>query len=329
MSGQNPWNADQPFNYSSAWVSSRPIIRSMCRKVSGIETKGWHQYIMEKYLHPALPKWREYTDETVRAAKHVYGTTKRPEQYRCLILGSNEGTVERMLCSWGYCGEIIASDIADKALDRSREQAAALGYGNIRHVNADLNSDRFEGPFDFIIAEGVLHHIVKLDRCLHMLQTCLSHDGIVVAAEFVGPFRFQLPQIQVQWINAALGILPQGIRPNVSTQDPRFPGSVSSGAAYTPPTENDVAAFDPSEAISGHILDGLLSDSFEILERTPCGGTITTYLQGLIDYTKTNEAPYSEWMELVIQVEDTLIRQNVLISDYVFYVAKKRLGVDV
>jgi SAM-dependent methyltransferase len=321
----NPWNADKPFNYDGTWVSSRPIIQSMCRKVTGNESKGWQQYVMEKYLYPALTKWDQYTDDFIKSQTYPHAKIKTTEDYRCLILGSNEGTVERILCSWGFVGEIVASDIAEKALARARAQALELGYRNIVHVQADLNTDNFDGKFDFVIAEGVLHHISNVDHCLQTLDGVLPTGGIFIAADYVGPFRFQLPPEQVAWINAVLAILPRGLRP-LPAGNSIIPASADEhrAAAYTPPPADQVIRFDPSEAISGHILKSRLTEIFDVIEATPCGGTIVTYLQGLMDYIKTNESPYREWMEIALDIEDTLIRQGALNSDYMFYVAKPK-----
>ena len=38
-------------------------------------------------------------------------------------------------------------------------------------------------------------------------------EGFLFAAEFEGPVRFQLSELQVSWINAALSILPKALRP--------------------------------------------------------------------------------------------------------------------
>jgi hypothetical protein len=70
------------------------------------------------------------------------------------MLGASEGGRARELCEAGFRGEIVATDIADKALDGARRSLA--GYDNVTYVLADLDHDRFAGQFDFIVAEGVL-----------------------------------------------------------------------------------------------------------------------------------------------------------------------------
>jgi hypothetical protein len=110
-------------------------------------------------------------------------------------------------------------------------------------------------------------------------------------------------------------MLPRGLRP-LPVGNPLIPATADEhrAVAYTPPPTEQIIEFDPSEAISGHILKSHLPEMFDIIEATLCGGTIVTYLQGLLDYSKTNESPYREWMEIVLNIEDALIRQGVLNS---------------
>lgn len=322
----NPWNTENPFNYGGMWLSSQPIIRSMSEKVTGEPQKGWEQFVLERYLWPALENWDSYAAPETKCHRYRHRIIKARGDYRCLILGSNEGNMERMVRSWGFTGEIIASDIADKALQRASSEAARLGYRNIRHVQADLNETIPDGQFDFIIAEGVLHHIKDLDKCFSMIEDSLTEQGLLIASEFVGPFRFQLPPQQVVWINTALRMLPRGMRLPRSDHDPlTLMGPAENETyRYSPPTEDVVIAFDPTEALSGHALNTSLLERFEAIQVAKCGGTITTYLQGLVDYERSNEPLYAPWMDLLIDVETTLIDDGILDSDYVFYVVKKR-----
>ena len=193
--------------------------------------------------------------------------------------------MERLLCENGFKGEIVASDIAAKALGRAEAAAREKGYSNIKYVVADLNKDKFEGPFDFIIAEGVLHHITKIEGCLRWLNETLTPGGYLFAAEFEGPVRFQLSELQVRWINAALGILPKVLRPLSKGNDPLFPATAKESASiqYSPPSEKSIIAFDPSEAICGPELKRLIPKVFEVVERNPFGGTLLSYMTAHFD----------------------------------------------
>ncbi|MEW6287170.1 MAG: class I SAM-dependent methyltransferase [Chloroflexota bacterium] len=312
--GKNPWNADEPVSYAGMWLSADECIKNIQQKISGDPNLHWLPYVIEKYLAPAI------------------GTvpSKKPKkEYRCLLLGSSEGHMERMLCERGFEGEIVASDIANKALMRAKQKIEALGYGNVTYVAADLNTDTFEGQFDFIIAEGVLHHIINIESCLKMLCSILKPDGYFILVEFEGPVRFQLPEHQVRWINAALSVLPKELRPfPPGKQEPEkhLPATPRENQMlyYVPPTEADVMAFDPSEAVSGPALKRLIPQMFEIIERKGFGGTLLSYMTGHFDFKRSNADEYARsWLRILIQIENTLIQNKILDDEFVFYVLRK------
>ena len=304
----NPWNSDIPFNYASMWIGAKECLKSIQQRTSNDNSLHWLPYSVKKYMGPAM--------DPLKAAKPL-------DQYRCLILGSNEGWMERMLCESGFKGEIIASDIADKALHRAADAAKERGFTNIRHVLADLNTAQFEGPFDFIVAEGVLHHIVNIEQCLRMLESCLTADGYVFAVEFEGPVRFQLSDLQVQWINAALGVLPRGLRPLPVDSRAFYPATPAENLRikYHPPTEESIAAFDPSEAICGPMLKQLIPKVFEVVERNPFGGTLLSYMTQHFDFERSNVDDFSRaWLKILMELEQTLISTGILEDEFVFYV---------
>jgi SAM-dependent methyltransferase len=245
-----------------------------------------------------------------------------------LILGSNEGNVERALCEAGFKGRIIASDIADKALDRARAKARELGYSNIEHVLADLNTAKFAGPFDLIIAEGVLHHIENIEGCLDMLNAALAPDGRLVAVEFEGPFRFQLSEKQVHWINAVLGAVPRRLRPLPRDDRGDFPPTSDERQKvwYSSPSAEAIRDFDPSEALSGPALKKLMPLKFNMVRRVGFGGPILSYIAGQFDFDAANrDESAARWLDLLIQMERTLINDGILEDEFFFYVARKRL----
>lgn len=312
MSNWNPWNADKPMSFSSIWLSANECLRSINEKTSHDGSLHWLPYSIKTYFQPAL-------DDAV--------ARKPRENYRCLILGANEGWMERLLCEKGFRGEIVASDIADKALARAEKAARDKGYQNIKYVVADLNEDRFDGPFDFIIAEGVLHHIVKIEQCLRMLSDLLTPEGYLFAAEFEGPVRFQLSELQVRWINAALAVLPKGLRPIPRDDQPQFPATPAENAKsfYPPPSEDSIIAMDPSEAICGPRLRTLIAENFQIVERNPFGGTLLAYMTQHFDFARANTDEFTlQWLKVLIHIEETLIKTGILNDDFVFYVLKRK-----
>jgi len=314
--GGNPWNTDSPVSYNEMWLGAKECNNNIQQKISGDPNVHWLPYVIKKYFPPALG---------------AAASLKKKEEFRCLLLGSNEGYMERMLCDRGFTGEIIASDIAEKALARAKEKADALGYKNVTYIAADLNKATFEGKFDYIIAEGVLHHIENIETCLKMLSSILQPNGYFILVEFEGPVRFQLPEIQVRWINAALSVLPKELRPfpkNTNTEGKPLPATSNENKMiyYIPPSEADIMAFDPSEAVSGPELKRLIPFYFDVVERTGFGGTLLSYMTGHFDFQRANKDEFARsWLKILIQIEDTLIQNKILEDDFVFYVLRKKL----
>jgi 2-polyprenyl-3-methyl-5-hydroxy-6-metoxy-1,4-benzoquinol methylase len=304
----NPWNADQPFAHVG-WLTSAACLKHIQRKVSGHENTHWLPYSYETYMRPALE-----------------GGGKARDNFRCLILGANEGWMERYLCERGFTGPIVASDVADKALARAEQETRQRGYRNVEYLLADLNRHRFAGPFDFIIAEGVLHHVREIQPCLEMLAESLDPAGQMFMSEFVGPIRFQLGDLQTRWINAALSVLPRDLRP-FPRDGQRHPATPQENLRvhYTPPSPEAVAAADPSEAICGPELKALLPQVFDLAERKGMGGTLLSYMTGHFDFSRANQDPYAQaWLEVLIHVEETLIETGVLDDDFVYYRCRRR-----
>ena len=308
---RSPWNSEVPADYSAMWIGSTECVKRIQQKISGDERVPWLQYVMNTYMAPALGR----------------AETRRPrESYRCLLLGSNEGHMERTLAENGFRGEIVATDIAEKALARARQKSDALGLTHIRHVQMDLNRDSIEGPFDFVIAEGVLHHLVNVERCLRQVDSALRDDGVFVMVEFEGAVRFQLPDLQLRWINAALNVLPKALRPFPGDGEPEFPATAEENArVYQPrPPEQAIVEVDPSEAINGPLLKALVPEIFDIVERKGFGGTLLAYMTAHFDFKRANHDPFAlNWLKVLLDVEDTLIRTRILDDDFVFYVVKR------
>lgn len=300
-SNNNPWNTDKPFNIAGMWFSAQLCNEVINRAISGNESVGASQYLVEKYL-------KDFPDT------------------RALVVGSNEGYMTTSLRQYGYRGAITETDIADKAMERAAAKYKELGLTGITQVLADLNKDVIPGEFDFIVAEGVLHHIEQIEFCLKNLFNSLRPGGLLIAIEYIGPVRFQLSDLNVQWINAALDAMPRSLRPFDSTERLEFPPSPADAARvyYVAASEEAIRQFDPSEACIGEILDELLCRQFAVLERKGFGGTLLSYMTGHFDFERSNHDPFArEWLNCLITLEQTVIKSGILPDHFCFYVLKK------
>jgi SAM-dependent methyltransferase len=308
----NPWNEEEPYSISGMWFASEECVRAINEKITGDPGRHWLDYALATYLAPALG---------------LVASPRRRTEYRCLVLGATEGFVETSLWEHGFRGDILVTDIADRALARSEAATTGRGISNVSYVQADLNEARFEGPFDYVVARGTLHHVERLEGCLVMVRDCLADGGLVLMAEFEGPFRFQVSDLQVRWINAALNAVPKALRPFPASAEGVSPPSLDDAARihYVRASEADVAAYDPSEALSGPALKRLVPELFEIVERTGYGGTLLSYMAGHFDFDRTNDDEFARtWVRVLLAIEDAAISTGILDHEFVFTVARKR-----
>lgn len=298
----NPWNADSAKSYNGFWLGTRVAKQHINRKTSGNPEIGWLDHF-----------WSSY------------GSSLGVES-RCLILGANEGWIERRLREVGYRGYILATDIADKALARAKAEAEARGYDNIEYRVADLNTDSFDKPFDCIIAEGVLHHIEQTERILRHLHDILAPSGVLFGVEWSGPFRFQLPPEQVRWVNALLAAVPAELRPQY-----RGPGGVPPPMEYlqkvyfVKTAEADVAKMDPTEAIAGTKVADLVPEIFRVLEWKGFGGTLLSYMGGHFPFERSDSERYVEtFVEMMLLMEDKLIESGLFKDEFFAFAAARK-----
>ena len=303
ITSNNPWNNDAPYSYQDSWSGANSYVEHLNYQITGEKSLHWLNYVMQKYIL-------------------VENTLEK----RLLILGANEGRIERELCRNGFLGQIVATDIADKALQRAEEQSQQLGYRNVRYLRADLNSHKFDEKFDFIVAEGVLHHIENLEHCINSLSECLNPGGLLIAIEFTGAYRFQLSDLQYRWINAALGTVPRKLRPVPQNDGSMLPPSLLEQTMihYVRPTVEHMLAFDPSEAVSGFKLPDVIRSRFLMVEEKPVGGSLLMYMSGHFPLSEANTDRFvDEWLGVLIHIEEALNKTGILPYENLFFVAKK------
>jgi hypothetical protein len=134
----------------------------------------------------------------------------------------------------------------------------------------------------------------------------------------------------VKWINAALNLMPKELRPfpkKSRFEEHKLPASLKENSVvyYVHPTEQSIIDFDPSEAICGPELKKLIPEIFNVIMKKGFGGTLLSYMTGHFDFKRTNEDDFARsWLRILINIEDTLIKNNILQDEFVFYVLSKK-----
>jgi len=103
---------------------------------------------------------------------------------KVLDVGSGAGDVAFLVREIvGPEGKVVGTDRAPAALQRSRERAAALGYGNVEFVQGDPVEMTFAEPFDALVGRFVLMYYPDPSGALRRLARHLRPGGIVAFQE--------------------------------------------------------------------------------------------------------------------------------------------------
>jgi ubiquinone/menaquinone biosynthesis C-methylase UbiE len=243
-----------------------------------------------------------------------------PKNGGWMSLGCGSAGTEIAASQWGLFASMLAIDASPASLQIAERAAGEQGVHNIRFERGDL--DRIELPsaaFDLVLMNMSLHHVKELDHVLSEVRRSLRPDGWFLINEFIGPRQFQFPDVQLSIVRELLASLPTRYRIDSTT------GQVKTEYVRMPVEHWNVA--DPSEAIRSDRIVHEIERQFTVVERLDYGGTI---LNLLLEHIVHNFEPGDErdraLIALLGRVEDLLIRNGVLRSDFTLMIMKKPEG---
>jgi 2-polyprenyl-3-methyl-5-hydroxy-6-metoxy-1,4-benzoquinol methylase len=235
-----------------------------------------------------------------------------------LSLGCGDGTLERHAISFNICSRFDAYDISSKSIEVAKKHSEEGGFSDrINYQVADLNNIILpSNKYDIIFAGMSIHHIYNLEHIFVALEKSLKPNGLFVMIEFVGPSQFQWTNKQLHIINNILEILPKRLKIDVRSKTVK--------EQCLRPSVEYMNEHDPSEAIRSSDIIPLVYKMWNVEERIDFGGTISHML---LDGIVANFDPAKEEdiaiLRLMQYMEDTLIKEKVLPSDFTLIVAKK------
>jgi SAM-dependent methyltransferase len=212
---------------------------------------------------------------------------------------------------------IDAYDLSPQRIEYAKNQAIEKGVGEtVNYQTADIA--RLNLPtnhYDLILAEMSLHHFSPLEQILRNVSTTLKPNGIFVINEFVGPTRFQWTDRQLDAVNSLLALLPEKYKILYGTQTIK--------KKVQRPSLFSMWLSDPSEAVESSRILPLLNELFDVVEARNYGGTILHLLFDQIAYNfLSDSAETKRLLSLCFEVEDMLIENNEVSTDFAFIVCK-------
>jgi 2-polyprenyl-3-methyl-5-hydroxy-6-metoxy-1,4-benzoquinol methylase len=277
------------------WSDSSIVMQNINKCISGNPNMGWFQYVCEKYI--------------LKDSKGV----------NCgLSIGCGSGALERHCRLINACQTIDAIDLAEGAIEEAKKLAQEKKISGINYTVQNIeNINLPKEKYDVVFASSAIHHVKNLEALFDQVRSSLKPFGLFIMLEYVGPSQFQFTKKSCDLINELLSIFPKEYR-KISS-DP-----TKTKDHFTKATIEMMNASDPSEAIRSAEITPLLSKYFTILEKKDYGGTILhMLLQDIVANFNHNDYRDMTVLKLLILLENTLIREKVIDSDFAFLVASK------
>jgi SAM-dependent methyltransferase len=156
-----------------------------------------------------------------------------------------------------------------------------------------------------------------LEHLFDQIATSLRPGGLFVVNEYVGPARFQWLEKTQEVMNRVLEVLPEDYRVN-----PRN-GFVKERMDRASPEE--IAGVDPSESIRSDEIPELLRSRFDVVYHADFGGTINQFLLADIAANFRDDDPKDvALLDLISLLEELLLAEEILPSDFAYYVLTPR-----
>lgn len=277
---------------SSLWTNNQIVAHHIYRLISDGGDEHWLPWFFGRYL----------------SASTTFA--------KSLSICCGDGAHELVLANSGRVGFIHGFDLSEGAITQAVSAFQRAGYSDASYRFEVANADNLHaiGEFDLMLSTGALHHVTNLEHLLSRLTEMLAPEGYFLVLEYVGPNRFQWRDRQVRMIN---GILQQ--------LDARFLRN-NQLAELAPPALEEFLAIDPSEAVRSEDILPLLQEHFTIEYLRNFNGTIMHPLYPLLNGQLTNAgaADFDSIVRLILLLEDQMIRENVLTSDFVFAICRSK-----
>lgn len=260
------------------------------------------------------PNWYSFCDKLINS--RITGDPDLPATFwayprvfdgpakSLLEIGCLQGNKLAVFQDQGLALRCSGLDVAEGAIAAGR----AKWGDRFTLMVGDLNEpDLPRAEYDAIHANGVLHHIEKLDVCVQALYDATAPGGALIASEFTGPRRYAYSSREIDAIRQGQEMLPEDLR----------------GKPFSPDDFAVKLAADPSESIRTRDIEPVIRATFDQVEAYPYGGNVLMRAltqQFFAGFDPANDAHTSAVAKL-IEFDGKVSRE--MPSHHTFLIARK------
>jgi ubiquinone/menaquinone biosynthesis C-methylase UbiE len=221
---------------------------------------------------------------------------------RGLGIGVGTGATEMEILKSGAVKHFDLWDVSSASLEAVRQHAARFGAADRITTNVgDIHTaDLGENRYDVITFIASLHHIENLDGVLEQCHRALKPGGVLWAAEYVGPDRFDFPPEHTTLARDLFMGLDLSLR---KSWEPvlRFP------------TRQEVIEVDPTESIHSADIPSAIQRHFDRVAETPTYGSFAFIMFWGLNHDAIYQRPEGESLvRAILAIDEALIDSGKL-----------------
>jgi SAM-dependent methyltransferase len=289
------------------------------------ESKKWGEHLKVE----ASQEWNAWLDhplilghynercmvEGLPWRKWLIKALSRPAN-RSLDLGCGTGSRSIVVFEEGASKFVEGLDVSEERIAGAEAFRRQKGIpGNFQVADSNV-AELPENTYDLIFSCHSFHHFVALEHIMEQVHRALTPSGVFILEEFVGPTQFQWTDRQMEIVRFLLSLIPKELR-RFRWGDTKF--------AEGRPTPEEVVAVSPFESIRSGEIFPLFFEYFDVVAIKRLGGTIQHLLyNGIVHNFQSNERGAIQSLQAVWQVEDALIDSDLLPSDFMLLVGRRR-----
>ena len=248
-------------------------------------------------------------------ARWVQNALNGPAQ-RSLDLGCGSGSRSFEVYRQGSSLYVEGSDVSEDRIALAEKIRMESGIAG-RFMVADSNIGELPAQsYDLIFSAHSFHHFLQLEHIMEQVRRALTPRGLFILEEYVGPTQFQWTAEQIDIVRSLTALIPDRLRLFRWGATKMLEGR---------PSPAEVAAVSPFELIRSIEICPLFKEYFSIVAAKPLGGTIQHLLyNGIIHNFRTDDDEAVCCIRSIAQVEDALIDQGLLPSDFMLLIGRAK-----